>query len=164
MDGVKNEGGGPGGDDIFSQLFGFGGGRGAQKQKNRKAKPVLREVQLTLEEVFVGKVMKLDHKRKRVCQTCNGQGGTNLKNCTACKGQGMVTKMVMLGPGMYTQSSAPCKDCRGEGKIIEEGSKCKECKGEKMKEEKKVLEVVIEPGVPDDYDYIMHGDSDEYVK
>ena len=36
-----------------------------------------------------------------MCEECDGKGGKNIKNCTACKGRGMVEKMVMLGPGMY---------------------------------------------------------------
>lgn len=161
MDGVK-DGGAPGGDDLLSHLFGFGGGR-KQGNQVKKAKPVLKEVNVTLDEVFSGKMFKMDHKRKRLCVTCSGAGGSDVKKCTACKGQGMVTKMMMIGPGMYTQSSQPCKECRGEGKIIEKSSICKVCKGEKMSLEKKTLEIAIEPGVPEDYDYILHGESDEYV-
>jgi DnaJ family protein A protein 2 len=44
---------------------------------------------------------KLEHTRKRLCQTCDGKGGSNTKECTTCKGKGMVMKMVMLAPGMY---------------------------------------------------------------
>ena len=33
-----------------------------------------------------------------------------------------------------------------------------------MSEEKKMLELAIEPGAPDDFDYILHGESDEYVQ
>ena len=163
IDGVK-DGGGHGGDDIFSQMFGFGGGARKQASQVKKAKPVLREVKVTLDEIFTGKMINLEHKRKRVCQNCNGAGGTDVKKCLTCKGQGMITKMMMIGPGMYTQSTQPCKECKGEGKIIEKNSICKECKGDKMSEEKKMLELAIEPGAPDDFDYILHGESDEYVQ
>lgn len=162
MDGVK-DGGGGGGDDLLSHIFGFGGGRGGKAQQKKKAKPVLKEVTVTLDDVYHGKMLYVDHKRKRLCVECHGEGGSNSKKCTTCKGQGMVNKMMMIGPGMYTQSTQHCKDCKGEGKIIEPEDVCKTCKGEKMKEEKKKIEVAIEPGVPDDYDYILHGESDEYV-
>jgi len=75
---------------------------GAQKSKGpKKGKPTLKELKVTLEEVYSGKMVKLPHTRKRVCEGCNGEGGSNVKTCTTCKGQRFVTKMVMLGPGMY---------------------------------------------------------------
>lgn len=89
MEGVKN-GGGPGGDmgDIFSHFFGGGGGRKDTGAKKMKAK--MRELQVTLEDVFEGKMIHLPHKRKRVCEGCQGKGGANAKTCTTCKGRGMV--------------------------------------------------------------------------
>lgn len=161
MEGIKNGGGG-GDFDILSQMFGFGGGQ-KKSNKQKKAKPTLKEVEITLEEAYTGKMMKFDIQRKRACKTCHGQGGTNLKKCGPCKGQGMVMKMMQMGPGMYTQSTQRCGSCGGEGQIIEEGSKCKDCKGKKLFEEKKKIECSLEPGVPDDYDYILYGESDEFV-
>lgn len=31
----------------------------------------------------------------------------------------MKQKLVQLGPGMYTQTAAPCDDCHGQGTIFE---------------------------------------------
>lgn len=44
---------------------------------------------------------------------------------------------------------------------MEEKDKCKECQGKKVFEKEKVLEVAIEPGCPDEHDYIFTGESDE---
>lgn len=74
--------------DIFSQFFGGGGGRKEQGPKKMKAK--LREVSVTLEDVYEGKMIHLPHKRKRVCDGCEGKGGANAKTCPQCKGRGMV--------------------------------------------------------------------------
>lgn len=52
----------------------------------------------------------------------------------------MVTKMRQLGPGMYTQSTGPCDDCRGQGETIPEKGKCKACNGKKVISEKKIIE------------------------
>ena len=55
--------------------------------------------------------------RDRICTKCDGKGGKDGANstCEKCKGRGMVTKMTMLGPGMYSQSTGPCDDCSGTG-------------------------------------------------
>lgn len=40
---------------------------------------------------------------------------------------------------------------------MDEKDKCKECQGKKVFEKEKVLEVSIEPGCPDEHDYIFTG-------
>ena len=87
MEGVKNGGGSSDMGDIFSHFFG-GGGRKESGPKKMKAKLV--EIEVTLEDVYEGKIFKLPIKRKRVCEGCQGKGGANAKTCTACKGKGVV--------------------------------------------------------------------------
>lgn len=60
------------------------------------------EIKVNLEEVYEGKMINLKQTRKRVCETCNGKGGANTQACITCKGKKVVTKLVMLGPGMYS--------------------------------------------------------------
>ena len=74
----------------------------------------------------------------------------------------MVTRMTQLGPGMYSQSQGPCDDCRGKGEVIDEANKCKTCNGKKVTKEKKIIEVEIDKGTPDKYEYKFHGEADEY--
>ena len=52
-----------------------------------------------------------------------------MQKCTQCKGQGRVTKLVQLGPGMYSQTQANCSDCKGLGEKMKEEDKCQNCKG-----------------------------------
>ncbi len=94
MEGVKQGAGGGGFGDLF-EMFGMGGRRGPKKPQ--KGKPVLKELKVTLEEVFSGKLFKIPHSKKQSCESCDGKGGSNLKKCPTCKGQGMVVKMQMLG-------------------------------------------------------------------
>ena len=56
-------------------------------------KAKMRELVVTLEDVYEGKMIHLNHKRKRVCEGCEGKGGSNAKTCTTCKGRGMVQKL-----------------------------------------------------------------------
>jgi len=158
-EGVKNGGGG-GMDDIFSHMFG-GGGRGRQQQGAKKTKPIMKEVQVKLEEVYNGKLVKMPIKKRICCETCGGKGGKNIKTCSDCKGQGFKIKTQMLGPGMIQQSQVPCNACRGEGKIFDEKDRCTVCKGEKIKDVEKTLEIPIEKGVPNEKTILFAGEGNE---
>lgn len=68
----------------------------------KKMKGKLMEIKVSLEEVYEGKMVNLKQTRKRVCEACDGKGGANTAVCSTCKGKRMVTKLVMLGPGMYS--------------------------------------------------------------
>ena len=60
----------------------MGGGRGGgQKKGVQKVKPKLRELQVTLEDVYKGKMSSFDHSRKRICEPCEGKGGAGVKKC-----------------------------------------------------------------------------------
>lgn len=130
----------------------------------KKGKPVQHSIKVTLEEIYKGKTSKIAVNRDRICSTCNGKGGKNGANstCSGCNGRGMVTKMTMLGPGMYSQSTGPCSECRGSGEQISEKDKCKDCNGKKVVKEKKVLECQVDKGSPHGQKYVFHGESDEY--
>eukprot|EP01017_Pseudomicrothorax_dubius_P028943 TRINITY_DN3483_c0_g1_i2.p1 TRINITY_DN3483_c0_g1~~TRINITY_DN3483_c0_g1_i2.p1 ORF type:complete len:457 (-),score=146.16 TRINITY_DN3483_c0_g1_i2:95-1465(-) len=163
LEGVKAGGNPAGGfDDIFSAFFG-GGGHGPHQQGKRmkKGKPVLRELKIKLEDVYLGKSVKIPHQKTVLCEECEGKGGKNVKNCAPCKGRGIVDKVVQIGPGMYSQSSFPCPECRGQGKTVDEKDKCKTCKGDKVKRITKELDVTIEPGVPHEKDIVLTGEGDE---
>jgi DnaJ-class molecular chaperone len=113
VEAVKNgHTGGEGGIDLSDLLF--GGGRGKARGPV-KAKAKLKDIKVKLEEVYKGKMMSFEHSRKRTCTDCSGKGGANVKSCGTCKGKKMVTKLVQLGPGMYSQSTQHCPECKGEG-------------------------------------------------
>lgn len=161
MDGLKDGGMGGGAHDIF-EMFGMGGGRGRRQEPGKKkAKPVGKEVEVKLDEVFNGKVHKLPMKKTMCCIECNGLGGKNIKTCPDCKGQGFKIKTQMIGPGMMTQSQVPCNTCKTEGKIYDKKDICKACNGDKIKQVEKIIEVPIERGVPDGKDILFAGEGNE---
>lgn len=41
-----------------------------------------------------------------------------MEKCGKCKGRRVIEKLVQLGPGMYTQTSQKCPDCKGLGEIM----------------------------------------------
>lgn len=120
--------------DLMSMLLSGGMGRQGSKRV-QKVKPTKKALEITLETAYKGEVVKMPVKRYRICTTCKGKGGSDVKTCTDCKGRGSGIKMVQLGPGMYQQMQSNCAPCKGEGKIIEEKNRCKNCKGEKVIEQ-----------------------------
>jgi len=92
-EGLK-DGGAHAGGDIFSQMFGGGGGR-PKPSGPKKGKPVMHPMKLTLEEIYKGKQTKIAVNRERICEKCDGKGGKEgaVQSCGTCKGRGMVIKM-----------------------------------------------------------------------
>jgi len=83
-----------------------------------RVKPITKQVEVTLSDIYNGKELTIDVDRQRICDACNGVGGTDasaVQTCSGCKGRGQKTTMRMMGPGMYTQSTGPCDDCDGQG-------------------------------------------------
>ena len=141
----------------MNMFFGGGRGRPSGKKEMPKVKATKKALEVTLQNVYNGEMMKIDHKRTRVCETCQGKGGKNVNKCTKCKGRGQVIQMFQMGPGMYQQVQKKCDDCKGEGQIIGEGGKCTTCSGQKMLEKTKKVEVAIEKGVPHGTPIILSG-------
>jgi len=165
MEGLK-EGAGAGGFDpfggVFGDIFGMGrGGKAAQSKQVKKTKPQVKEVKVTLEDVYIGKMSKVNIKRQKSCSTCDGKGGSNAKKCAACKGHGVVEKVVQIAPGFLSSTRGHCNDCKGEGMKIDKADICKECKGNKMISDTKTIDVPIEQGIPDGHQAVFHGEGDE---
>jgi DnaJ family protein A protein 2 len=62
---------------------------------------------------------------------------------------------------MYTQSHVQCPKCRGEGEVIPEGKKCQQCHGHKLVEEKKIINVAVDPGTKEGKRLVFRGESNE---
>ena len=146
--------------DLFEMLSGRSGGQ-RRGGGERKSPDTTHKLSVTLSEIYHGVTKKLAINRSRNCADCKGMGGSKVNTCSECKGRGHVTKLVQLGPGMYSQSSGPCDDCRGAGKSIDPKHKCKKCKGNRTISEKKVIEVTVDKGCPNHHKYSFYGESDE---
>lgn len=101
--------------EFFNQ---FGG---AETRAGIKINPnILISVELTLEEVFTGREMKVRYDRLNICGTCDGKGGTNPTTCASCGGNGY--RMGRRGQ-MIIQTT--CHDCSGRGNVYKD--KCPKC-------------------------------------
>ena len=53
---------------------------------------------------------------------------------------------MQMAPGYIVQAKQTCDDCGGQGENIKKENICKKCKGEKLMDEKREIEVHIQPG------------------
>merc|ERR1719481_2000152 len=136
--------------------MGGGGGR-----NSNKTKPMVHKLGVTLEELYNGKTRKLAATRDIVCSSCDGKGGSNVKNCTGCKGRGVKIQTIQMGPGMMQQCQSVCGECEGKGEIIPPSSRCKTCKGKKTTKDKKIIEISIDKGAPSDWRKVFYGEGDQ---
>ncbi len=145
--------------DIFSSFFGGGGGarrsNGPVQGNDREAR-----VTLTFEEAAFGAKKEIIYNRVEKCQSCDGSGaaaGTTPKTCPKCGGTGSVRVQQRTPFGMM-QSTRPCQDCHGTGKIIEKP--CPDCRGSGTTVKRKTLEVNIPAGIDDGQEIVARGQGD----
>ncbi|KAG7092211.1 hypothetical protein E1B28_008578 [Marasmius oreades] len=169
-----NEAGGMGGmdaQDLFSQLFGGGGGFGGggffggggpSRQGPRRTKDLMHRINVTLEDLYKGKTTKLALTRNVLCGKCKGKGGKEgaVKTCHSCNGRGIKMTIRQMGP-MIQQMQTTCDECSGQGETINAKDRCNQCKGKKVVSDKKVLEVHIDKGMKGGQTITFRGEADQ---
>lgn len=161
--GLSESGGsaGPGGfttpADLFEHLF-FGGGK--REHGPKKGKDMIHQLNVSLEDLYKGKASKLAFEKTVICSKCCGRGGKEdaLQTCAVCKGQGIRTHVIRMGP-MIQQYQSSCEECQGQGKYFKERDSCKACQGKGTSKERKILEVQIKPGMSNDQKIIFKEES-----
>mmetsp|Transcript_17829 Transcript_17829/g.39091 ORF Transcript_17829/g.39091 Transcript_17829/m.39091 type:complete len:468 (+) Transcript_17829:21-1424(+) len=163
LSGAEQAGGGAQGMDpfdLFGQIFGFqAGGR-----KSHRGRPVTHdsvyELQLSLEELYAGTTRNIVFTRDALCNTCEGYGGHDRKQCSRCGGSGR--QMHMQQMGLFVQQvQTPCAPCGGKGYVIPAGKNCQSCKSKGIVKEKKSFEIRVESGALDATEYRFKGQADE---
>jgi molecular chaperone DnaJ len=136
--------GAPGGfdvGDIFSNLFGRGGGR-AQPQQVR-GRDLETEVALSFDQAVHGAQVTVTVPKAERCPTCQGSGakpGTAPTTCPRCQGRGIDSQ----SQGFFSISQ-PCPQCGGQGQVIEDP--CAACAGSGVTQQTKRYKVNIPAGV-----------------
>jgi molecular chaperone DnaJ len=143
-------------DDIFSQFGDIFGNRGGGKQQRRKARgsDLRIKVVLNIDEILKGCTKKLRYKRHTKCDPCAGKGGTDVRECLACKGSGHRT-VVQNTPFGQMRTETTCPDCRGTGSIIR--NQCNHCHGEGTQLKEQVIDVEVPVGVSNGMQLNMQG-------
>ena len=113
-------------DEIFESFFGFGSSR---RNEPRRGQDILREFEMTLEQVATGVETAITVDRIGECGTCGGTGarpGSKRKTCPRCRGTGQVQVVqdTLLGRIVTVRA---CDQCRGRGTLTDDP--CPDCKG-----------------------------------
>jgi molecular chaperone DnaJ len=130
--------------DIFDDLFGMSGRRGRGSGRERGA-DLRYNMEITLEESYLGKTAEVRLPTSVTCESCSGSGakpGTKPKTCPTCAGQGKIRH----SQGFFTLERT-CVACQGRGQVIE--TPCSSCSGSGRITRERTLSVNIPPGVED---------------
>ncbi len=135
--------------DIFSSfgdIFGDLGGGGRKKRSSAlRGSDIRYNLEISLEEAFLGVSKKISFHVASLCNSCNGsgaEGASKPENCGTCHGAGKVRAQ----QGFFIVERG-CTACGGVGQIIK--NKCRTCAGQGRVEKEKALSVKIPAGVED---------------
>lgn len=160
-------GGGGGGGGVMGSPFGglggfFGGLGGGRRRGPSRGEDTVHRHKVSLEELYVGKIAKLQLSKNTICTDCNGVGGHGTPSpCLQCHGRGIQVTVSQIGPGMVQQMQNKCSACDGEGESIPASERCTTCSGRKVMPNTKLLEVTVEPGMKDDQRIVFRGEGDQ---
>jgi len=139
---------GGGFEDIFERFFGRRTGFNSRSARRRGA-DLQYNMEINLEDAYVGYETEIKIPRTEKCDECNGTGAataSSVKTCPQCGGSGQVRNTRRTAFGMFTQVTV-CNRCQGEGKIIEKP--CKKCRGKGRIQVSRNIEIKIPAGVDD---------------
>ncbi len=146
--------------DIFDDLFGefMGGRRGGQRRgaARERGADLRYNMEITLEEAFMGKAAEIRVPTSVACDTCSGTGaktGTKPATCPTCGGMGKVR----ASQGFFTIERT-CPTCIGRGEVIDDP--CPACSGAGRVMRERTLQVNIPAGVEDGTKVRLVGDGE----
>ena len=146
--------------DLFEGIFGMSGaGRGRGSGRERGA-DLRYNMEITLQEAFVGKNAQIRIPTSVTCEACSGSGakaGTKPKACAMCGGQGRVRH----AQGFFTLERT-CPNCHGRGQSID--SPCGSCSGSGRVTRERTLSVNIPHGVEDGTRIRLAGEGEAGVR
>src|SRR5665213_2253531 len=133
--------------DIFEDLFGMASGRrgGGRGQGRERGSDLRYNMEITLDEAYIGKAAQLRIPTSVICEACSGSGaksGTKPKVCATCGGAGKVRH----AQGFFTLERT-CPVCQGRGQVIDDP--CPSCAGAGRVTRERTLSVNIPAGVED---------------
>ena len=132
-------------DDAFSDIFSDFFGQNRRTRGPQRGSDLQYDLNLSLEEAFHGKEVKIRLPEAIVCSTCAGSGakkGSSPKTCSTCNGNGQVR--IQQG---FINIQQTCPHCRGQGKIIKDP--CNKCGGTGSETKHKTLSIKIPAGIDD---------------
>ena len=130
--------------DIFSNLFGRGGG-GRARPRQARGRDLETEISLSFDQAVNGAQVQVTVPKAERCPTCHGSGakpGTSPVTCPRCEGRGIDAQ----SQGFFSISQ-PCPRCGGPGEIVVDP--CPSCGGSGLTQQTKRYKVNVPAGVRD---------------
>jgi molecular chaperone DnaJ len=135
--------------DIFEDIFGdFMGARAGGRsggQSRLRGSDLRYNLEISLEEAFLGRTVEINVPTLAACATCEGSGakpGTGISTCRHCSGHGKVR----AAQGFFTIERT-CPVCQGRGQMLDQP--CTDCGGQGRRQENRTLSVDIPKGIED---------------
>ena len=136
--------------DMFNEFFNSTGfnpfGDQQPNRRNLRGTDLHLTVKLTLEEILSGTTKKFKYKRKIGCVECESFGGKDKKECSNCRGAGMVAQVINTPFGQI-RNATQCPACQGIGSTYT--TTCNSCAGQGIKDFEDVVDINIPAGVHD---------------
>jgi molecular chaperone DnaJ len=129
------------GDPLFSEFFGFG------RSGPATGGDLAARVEISLEEVLTGATREMSFDAVSACERCRGNGaepGTPIRTCDRCDGSGQLRQVSRTAFGQMMRTGM-CPACNGSGRRPEQP--CRECRGEGRVMRERTWEVEIPPGI-----------------
>lgn len=171
IDILKNGAEGGGGMDpseMFSNFFGGGMGGfdfnfGGSGRQHDEKEDINHKIQVSLEDIFNGKNIKVNYTKQVYCKDCEGTGSKDKKKhtCDDCGGSGQQVKVMQMGP-MIQKAVQPCRTCRGTGKSSNASDKCLKCNGKNHKVVSESINIPIRKGIREGMKIQVDGKGNEY--
>lgn len=135
-------------EDIFGDLFGFGGGGGdfqgfsSGRQRTTKGRDLEHEMTIDQMSALRGFETELSMQKAKACDRCNGSGddpNSSVSTCAACGGTGRMN--IGDGPMNFTKI---CPECGGAG---QNRATCPQCRGAGQTTGVEKIRITIPKGV-----------------
>lgn len=150
--------------EDFARFFGFNNAeystsganmRGEQKTQARTDDATI-ELDVSLEDIYKGKTIKMNSERDVLCKHCSGTGARKNRyvTCKICSGAGSTKQRTIYG-----MQAMACKKCKGRGIIVKDN--CKRCSGNGTVSQASILEIYIPKGAKNHQVITLQGMSDE---
>ncbi len=135
-------------EDIFGDFMGgaaAGAGRGRERPSSLRGADLRYNLEVSLEDAFLGQTVEIDVPSLVACETCDSSGakpGTGASTCSTCNGHGKIR----AAQGFFTIERT-CHICNGRGQTMDQP--CTDCNGQGRKQESRKLSVDIPKGIED---------------
>lgn len=130
----------------FSNLINFGFNNMYDNSRKKRRIPKIKlDLEMTLEELYMGKILEEKIERINICKICDASGFKDKKKhvCHVCNGSGILINNIN-----FLQIRQNCPVCMGNGIEMNKTSTeiCNNCQGAGIYKKSHLLNIKIEPG------------------